>query len=95
MGSTDQVHIVLLQEVGNDVSSEDKTDSSLVLAPPRHSLLRVGPEQVAEKPLVWDFYGPDDFQNLLEIVQLWTDSSVHTQNLLIDDGAYWHDVENV
>jgi hypothetical protein len=33
MCSADEIDIVLFQEVGDDISAEDETDSSLVLCP--------------------------------------------------------------
>jgi len=55
MGSADQVDILIFQEIRNNVTSEDEADSSLVLSPSWHSLLRICPQNIAKKSLVWHF----------------------------------------
>jgi len=47
MGPADQINIVISQEVGDYIPSEDEAHSSFVFCPSRHSFLRIGPEQIA------------------------------------------------
>ena len=86
---------MVLQEVGHHVSSEDETHSSLVLRPPRHTLLRVGPQQVAKQALIWHLERTDQLENLFEIIELRADAAMHAEYLLIDDGTNWHDIEHI
>ena len=42
-----------------------------------------------------DLYWPDNLMNLFEILELGGQPSVHADDLLINDGTDWHDVETV
>lgn len=52
MGTTDQVHVVLLQESRDNVGAKSKRDTSVIFAPPSDILIGVGPQQVTEKTAV-------------------------------------------
>ena len=54
MGTTDQVHVMLLQEPRHDIWAESKGHASIVLAPASYVLVRVGPEKVAEESAIGD-----------------------------------------
>ena len=43
MGPTDQIHVVFLQEPRNNVGAEGERDTTIVLAPARDVLIRIGP----------------------------------------------------
>ena len=47
--ATDEVHVVLLQEAGDNVGAKGKGHTPIVLAPASNVLVRVGPEQVAQE----------------------------------------------
>jgi hypothetical protein len=49
VGTADEVHVVLLEEARDNVGSKGERDTSVVLAPAGDVLVRVGPEEVAEK----------------------------------------------
>lgn len=52
MSAAYQVHIVFLQESGNDIGSKGKRDSTVVFAPAGDVLVRVGPEKIAKEAAV-------------------------------------------
>jgi hypothetical protein len=52
MGSTDKIHVMLLEEARYDVWTECEGDASVVFAPARDILVRVGPEEIAEETTV-------------------------------------------
>ena len=54
VGTADEIHVVLLEEAGDDVRSECEGDTTVVLAPPGDVLVRVRPQQVAEQAAVRD-----------------------------------------
>ena len=95
MGPADQINVLVLQEIRYDVTAEDEADSPLVLSPARHALLRIGPQQIAEQPLIRHLQRPNQLQYLLQILQLRTEPAMHTHNLLIDESTDGHDVEDV
>jgi hypothetical protein len=49
MRSTNQVHIVLLQEPRNDIRAESERYTSVILRPACDVLVGIGPEEIAEK----------------------------------------------
>ena len=83
------------EELGDDIAAEDKADTPLIFTPARHALFGVGPQQVAEQPLVWNLNWPNDLENLFEVLQLGAEAAVHAEDLLVDQGAHWHHVEDV
>ena len=58
-------------------------------------LVRVRPEQVAEKPGVRNICWSHDSAHLLHVRQLGRETAVHAENLLINDRAHWKAVEAV
>jgi hypothetical protein len=86
---------VVFQEIGNYVASENEAYSSLILRPPIHSFLRVCPQQITKQPLIWYFDRPNYFQNLLKVFHLRAEATMHAHDLLVDDGADWHDVKDI
>jgi hypothetical protein len=59
MGTANQVHVVFLQEARHNVRTECETDTSVVLAPASDVLVRVGPQEIAEKTAVRDLSKSD------------------------------------
>lgn len=52
VGTTDEVHVVLLQEAGNDIGTKGEGDTTVVFAPASYVLVGIGPEQVTEETAV-------------------------------------------
>lgn len=52
MGTAYQIHVVFLEETRDDVGTECKRHTTIVLAPTRDVLVRIGPEEVAQKTAV-------------------------------------------
>ena len=52
MSTTDEVHVVLLQETRYYVWAEREADTSIVLTPTGDVLIRIGPQQIAEKSAI-------------------------------------------
>lgn len=52
MCSTDEVHVMLLQEPRDDVGAECEGDTSIVFAPAGDVLVRIRPEEIAEETAV-------------------------------------------
>jgi len=49
-----EIHVVFLQEAGNDIRSEGEGHAAVVFAPACDVLIGVGPEEIAEETAVWD-----------------------------------------
>ena len=71
VGTADEIHVVLVQELGDHVCAEGEGDAAVVLAPARHVLVGVGPQQVAQEPLVGHVCGAHHAPNLLHGLQVW------------------------
>lgn len=54
VSSADQIHVVLLQETRYNVGAEGEGDTAIVFAPACDVLIRIRPEQIAEKTAVGD-----------------------------------------
>lgn len=65
MGSTNQVHVVFVEKLGDDVCAEGERDATVVLPPAQHILIRVGPQQVAQEALIRHISGAHDPSHLL------------------------------
>ena len=54
VSTADEVHVVFLQEAGDDVWAKGERDTAVVLGPAGDVLVRIGPEQIAEETAVGD-----------------------------------------
>ena len=54
MCTTDQIHIVFLQEARHDIWTEGEGDTTIVLTPAGDILVGIRPQQIAEQTTVWD-----------------------------------------
>ena len=90
-----QVNVVLLVKSRHDLLTEGKGDTSVVLAPTLHVLVGVRPEEVAEEAGVRDVGRSHNPLDLLERAQLWAQSTVHTEDLLIYNSCDREAVETV
>lgn len=68
MGPADQIYVMIRQKLRYDVTAENEADPSLILAPARHALLGVCPEQIAKQSLVWDLNRSNNFEYLFEVL---------------------------
>ena len=84
MRSAYQVDIQVFQEIRDDIWAKDEADSSLIFIPSLNAFLRIGPQKIAKQALIWDFYRSYNFEDLLEILKLRTQTSVHTENLFVN-----------
>jgi len=95
VGSADEVHVVLLEELADDVWAEGERDTAVVLTPAGDVFVWVRPEEVAEETSVGHVGGPHDPPDLLHGLQVGGKAAVHAEDLLIDDGSNGEAVEAV
>ena len=48
-----EVEVVFVEELGDHLGAEGEGDATIVLAPSLNVLVRVAPQEVAQKALVW------------------------------------------
>mmetsp|Transcript_54518 Transcript_54518/g.145484 ORF Transcript_54518/g.145484 Transcript_54518/m.145484 type:complete len:205 (+) Transcript_54518:49-663(+) len=95
VGSADEVQPMLPEEALHDVGAESKGDTPVVLTPPTDLLLRVGPQQIAQKSCVWDVGWLHNALDLLQTVQLWRQTTMHAENLLVNNRTHRKAVETI
>lgn len=95
VGAADEVELLALQEGIHNVGTKGVRDTTVVLTPSGDLAVRVGPEQVAEETVVGDIGGADDALDLLHGLEIRAETSVHAEDLLVDDGSNREAVEAV
>jgi hypothetical protein len=70
VSTTNQVQIVFFVEALNHFGNEHVADTAFVLPPGLGFLLRVTPEEIAEKSMVGDISGSVETLYLFEVVKL-------------------------
>ena len=71
------------------------THPSVVLSPALDIFVWVRPQQVAQKPGVGNVGGSHDPSDLLHALEIRTQTSVATEDLLVHNGGDWETVETV
>jgi len=77
----------------DDICSKHIAHTPIVVSPSLNVNLRIRPEQVTKQACIWDILWPMLLINHLKVVQIRTETSVHTENLVVDNSAYRDDVE--
>ena len=95
MSTTYEIHIVSIEELGNNISAESKRDTTIVLTPSLHVLVWIGPEEIAQEAGIWHICGPHDTPDLLHGLEVRREAAVTTEDLLVDYGRYGQAVEAV
>lgn len=65
MSSTNEVHVVFVEELCDHIGAKSEGDPTVVLTPTQHILVGIGPEQIAEEALVRHVSGAHDPSHLL------------------------------
>jgi hypothetical protein len=93
MRSADHVNVMLCAKLLNDVLTEDKADTSVVWGPTVY-LIRICPQKIAQDTFVrdvcWSVYAVD----LLHNIDLGRQTSMHTENSLVNNSCYWEIVKH-
>ena len=95
MCTADQIDVVLLVELANHVLSECKADSSVIVSIGFDATLRIRPEQVAEQTSVGYISRPHNVLNLVQVLQLRAETTVHAEDFLVNESSDRQTVENV
>jgi len=86
MSSAYEIDIVLFQKLGNLVLAKCVAYSSIVFAPVLDILVWITPQEVAKHAFIRHVCGPSYFLDVLDVYEVWTESPVHTEDLLLDQG---------
>ena len=86
---------MLLIELLDYAFTESKTDTPIIVSILLDSSLRIRPQQVAQQSRIWHICWSHDILDLLQILELWTQASMHAKNLLINQCCNGQGVENI
>lgn len=95
MGPADQIKIILLQKLHQLIGPESTRDPSIALPPPLGLSTWVRPEHITQQPIIRYLSRPLNLYNLLQVVQLRRQPSMHAQHLPINQRCNWEAVEAV
>jgi len=95
MASADQVKVVLLEELLQLLSAKHESAPSLIFFPVTSVFVRVVPEEVRHQSTVWHICGLGDLLDLLKRMHILRDASVHTHDLLVDQGYQGHVIKAI
>ena len=90
-----QIDVEISGEFLDDVLAEGVADAALVLSPPFYVGIGVRPQEIAEQSLIGELYGSFDAGDIRQIIEIGRQSAVHADDLLIDDRADGHHVEDI
>ena len=95
MRSTNQVYVVLFEELFDHRFAESVWNSAIVFAPTWLALLRVRPQQIAQEAILRDFSGTRELLELGNCNKFGRETSVHAQNLVVNESRNGHTVEDI
>ena len=95
VSSADEIQIMLFQKVYQHLLPEHVAYSPVRLSPSLRFFVRICPQEVAKQSCVWNISGSNNFVYLLQIGQIWRQSSMHAKYSLIDEGSDWKAVKAV
>lgn len=71
MGSTNEVHVMFVEELCHHICTKSEGDTAVVLTPAQHIFIGVCPQQVAQEALVRNISGTHDPSHLLHGLEVW------------------------
>ena len=95
MATADKVKIILIQKLIDFISSKSTRDASITIRPSFPLLVRIRPKQITKKTVVRNLSRPLNLSNLIQILQLRRQPSVHTQNLVVNECCHGQRVEAI
>ena len=95
MSTTNEIKIMLLQELLKLLASKNVPTSSLILFPVAYLLIGIIPKQISDDTTVGDISWLRNLLDLFKAVNLPGDASVHAHYLLVNKGYQWHMIEAV
>ena len=95
MSSADKVEVVFLDKLPDHILTKDPTYTSVILTKFIDTTFWIRPEQVTKQALIRHISGSHDILNLFKVFQLWAQTSVHTQDFLVDQSYYWQAIEHI
>jgi len=91
----DEVHVVLLEETAHHIWPEDERYATIVLCPTCNILVWIGPEEIANQSRVRHVSRANQTTNLIEIVDLWRQPTMHAHDFFVDQTTDRHTIEHI
>lgn len=95
MSSADKIEVIIFQKSFNNGGRENDRDTTVIRAPAIDVRIRVTPEEITEDALFRDVRGPDNLADLVHIFEFRAKSTVHADDLVIQNGHHGKAVEAI
>jgi hypothetical protein len=95
VSSANKIHIMLLKETRDNIRTERERNTSIVFAPSSNVLIGIRPQKITEKTAVRNISRAHNPADLLHRVEIRAQTTVHGENLLVDDSSDRKAVEAV
>lgn len=92
VGADNQVKLVLHEEALHYVGSKGEADTSIVGRPRSGGLIRIRPKQIAQQPIAGHIGGAIQPPDVIQVIQIRTQSAVDAKDAIGYDGGHWHAV---
>lgn len=95
MGAAHEIQIVLSEERLDHVVTESERDTAIVLSPANNFLFGIRPEKIAQQTGIGDIGWARNTSDLVHVVQFGRETTMHAENLFIDNGRNRKCVEHI
>lgn len=86
---------MLVQELGDLVSSKGEGDATVIVTPPRAITVRIRPEEITEETLVRNINRTLNLPDPVQTIKIRREATVHTEDLVVDDSRDGEAIEAV
>jgi len=95
MGSANEIDVMFLVELADNLLAKSETHASIVVSIALDATLGIRPKQVAKKSRVGHVGGPHNVFDLVKVLQLRAQTSMHAENFLVNESSNGQTVEHV
>ena len=93
MCPTNKVELVLSVELFDYILAKHIAHTPVIISPTLDVYFWIWPEEIAQKTSVRHILGPMLLIDDLKVIQIWTESTMHTKYSIIDDRSHWQHIE--
>mmetsp|Transcript_119900 Transcript_119900/g.187270 ORF Transcript_119900/g.187270 Transcript_119900/m.187270 type:complete len:202 (-) Transcript_119900:79-684(-) len=86
---------MFLQEAAHYIRPKNEGNSTIIFCPSCDVLIWVSPQEITNQTCVWHIRWTHQATDLVEVIYLWRQTSMHAHNLLVDKSTNRHAIEDV
>mmetsp|Transcript_16620 Transcript_16620/g.25685 ORF Transcript_16620/g.25685 Transcript_16620/m.25685 type:complete len:419 (-) Transcript_16620:343-1599(-) len=95
MRSSNQIQVVSTQKLVDHIFAKHIRHSAFIAIPSFDIRRWIAPQQIAEQSALWDIRRSLNMFHRLNVFELWRQSAVHTENLLLDECTNRQKIEHI